>query len=125
VIAAATMAVAVATHPAHAGQAPSQPLQVLRVQANVYMLSGAGGNIAVQIGPDGVVLVDSGSGARTEDVLASTPDPTPTTSAATRSWPPPVRTYRPAMSARSPRPTMPRVRAPISTKRPSSAPKNC
>src|ERR1700730_13790264 len=36
---------------------PSGELDVVRVRPNFYMLSGAGGNIAVQIGSDGVVLV--------------------------------------------------------------------
>ena len=36
-------------------------IEVLPVQGNVYMLAGAGGNIAVQIGDDGVLLVDTGS----------------------------------------------------------------
>jgi glyoxylase-like metal-dependent hydrolase (beta-lactamase superfamily II) len=34
-------------------------LQVLPVQGNVYMLAGPGGNMAVQIGNDGVLLVDT------------------------------------------------------------------
>ena len=33
---------------------------MLPVQGNVYMLVGAGGNITVQIGKDGVLLVDTG-----------------------------------------------------------------
>ena len=35
-------------------------IETLHVQGNVYMLAGAGANIAVQIGEDGVLLVDSG-----------------------------------------------------------------
>ncbi len=35
-------------------------LHVLPVQNNVYMLVGAGGNIAVQVGKQGVLLVDTG-----------------------------------------------------------------
>ncbi len=34
---------------------------VLHLQGNVYMLAGAGSNIAVQIGEDGVVVVDTGA----------------------------------------------------------------
>ena len=42
-------------------QAPaSAELTVLPVQGNVYMINGAGGNITVQIGPMGVVVVDTG-----------------------------------------------------------------
>jgi cyclase len=45
--------------------APAAPvadgeIHVLPVQGNVYMLVGAGGNIAASIGPDGILLVDSG-----------------------------------------------------------------
>jgi glyoxylase-like metal-dependent hydrolase (beta-lactamase superfamily II) len=34
-------------------------IQVLPVQGNVYMLAGTGGNIAAQVGSDGVLLVDT------------------------------------------------------------------
>lgn len=46
-------------------------IEVLSVKPNVYMIAGAGANIAAQIGPDGVVLVDSGSGEKTAQVLAA------------------------------------------------------
>ena len=45
-------------------------VEVIAVQPNVYMIAGAGGNIAVQIGPDGVLLVDSGAAGMTDRVLA-------------------------------------------------------
>ena len=35
-------------------------IHVLPVQGNVYMLVGDGGNVAASIGPDGILLVDSG-----------------------------------------------------------------
>ena len=41
---------------------------VLHLQGNVYMLVGAGGNIAVQIGPEGVVVVDTGTEPMGESV---------------------------------------------------------
>ena len=50
------------------GQA--QDLEVLQVRPNFYMIAGAGGNIAVQVGDDGVVVVDSGSAANSDAVLA-------------------------------------------------------
>ena len=50
---------------------PGDEIQVLPVQGNVYLLAGAGGNIAVQIGDDGVLLVDSGSGAVNDKVIAA------------------------------------------------------
>ena len=46
-------------------------LDVLHVQGNVYMIAGAGGNIAVQIGDLGVLVVDAGSGQNTDKVLAA------------------------------------------------------
>jgi glyoxylase-like metal-dependent hydrolase (beta-lactamase superfamily II) len=35
-------------------------VETLKVQGNVYLIAGAGGNIAVQTGDDGVLLVDTG-----------------------------------------------------------------
>jgi hypothetical protein len=46
-------------------------LRILQVQPGFYMIAGAGGNIAVQTGPDGVVLVDSGSAPMAHAVLAA------------------------------------------------------
>jgi cyclase len=46
-------------------------LDVVKVQGNVYMIAGAGGNIAVQIGPTGVLLVDTGTAAAGPAVLAA------------------------------------------------------
>jgi glyoxylase-like metal-dependent hydrolase (beta-lactamase superfamily II) len=46
-------------------------IEVLPVQGNVYMLAGAGGNIAVQVGEDGVLLVDTGLAQFSEKVMAA------------------------------------------------------
>src|SRR5947207_11081399 len=46
-------------------------VNTLKVQGNVYMLVGAGGNIAVQIGDDGVVLVDAGTAQAASQVVAA------------------------------------------------------
>ncbi len=46
-------------------------LDVLHVQGNVYMIAGAGGNIVVQIGDMGVVVVDTGLEQNTDKVLAA------------------------------------------------------
>lgn len=46
-------------------------LDVVKVRPNFYMIAGAGGNIGVQIGSDGVMLVNSGNGAATAEVLAA------------------------------------------------------
>jgi len=46
-------------------------LDVVKVRKNFYMIAGAGGNIGVQIGSDGVVLVNAGTTQATDQVLAS------------------------------------------------------
>jgi glyoxylase-like metal-dependent hydrolase (beta-lactamase superfamily II) len=46
-------------------------VRAIKVQGRVYMISGAGGNIAAQIGDDGVVLVNAGTGKVTDKVLAA------------------------------------------------------
>lgn len=47
------------------------PLEVLQVAPNVYMIAGAGANITIQVGTDGAVVVDTGSGERSQDVIAA------------------------------------------------------
>jgi cyclase len=46
-------------------------LDIVRLRPNFYMIAGAGGNIGVQIGSDGVVLVDAGTEAASGQVLAA------------------------------------------------------
>ena len=46
-------------------------VEALHVAGNVYLIAGAGGNIAASIGGDGVILVDSGLAAGSEKVLAA------------------------------------------------------
>jgi glyoxylase-like metal-dependent hydrolase (beta-lactamase superfamily II) len=46
-------------------------IEAYHVQGNVYLLVGAGANVAVQIGPDGVLVVDTGSAATRDGVLAA------------------------------------------------------
>jgi glyoxylase-like metal-dependent hydrolase (beta-lactamase superfamily II) len=41
------------------------------VRKNVFMLAGAGANITVQVGEDGVLLVDTGSGPLSDKVIAA------------------------------------------------------
>lgn len=53
------------------GEQGSDGIEVLRVRPNFYMIAGAGGNIGVQIGRDGVVLVDSGAVDFSGQVLAA------------------------------------------------------
>ena len=52
-----------------AQNAPGPALELLHVQGNISMLAGAGGNIAVQVGKDGILLVDSGSATMTDKVV--------------------------------------------------------
>jgi glyoxylase-like metal-dependent hydrolase (beta-lactamase superfamily II) len=47
----------------------AQRLELLRVQGNIHMLAGAGGNITVQVGKDGIFLVDSGVATMSEKVV--------------------------------------------------------
>jgi cyclase len=66
--------VALATWSAMPGRAAGPDtgaLDVVQVRPNFYMIAGAGGNIAVQIGSDGVVLVDAGTAEATDRVLAA------------------------------------------------------
>ena len=44
---------------------------MLKVQGNVYMLVGAGGNIAAQVSDDGILVVDTGAGAEASKVAAA------------------------------------------------------
>lgn len=53
-----------------AQQAPA-PLEVIQLRQNFFVLAGAGGNISVQFGEDGVVLVDAGATAKSDAVLAA------------------------------------------------------
>jgi glyoxylase-like metal-dependent hydrolase (beta-lactamase superfamily II) len=49
----------------------AQQIQIQPVRGNIYMLTGAGANITVSIGPEGVLLVDSGSAQMSDRVLAA------------------------------------------------------
>jgi cyclase len=67
-------AIALAFCVAFTGPAAGQEgdgLDVVKVRKNFYMIAGAGGNIGVQIGSDGVVLVNSGSTQAADRVLAA------------------------------------------------------
>jgi len=59
--------------PAHMAAQQGQPgqLQFLPVRGNIYMLQGAGANITVSIGRDGVLMVDSGLQSVGDQVLAA------------------------------------------------------
>ena len=62
---------ACAAIPIHAAEPDPSDLDVVRVRPNFYMIAGAGANIGVQIGSDGVVLVNAGTEAASARVLAA------------------------------------------------------
>jgi len=55
-----------------AGMPGDTEIHILPVQGNVYMLVGAGGNITVQAGDEGVLVVDTGESAElTDEIVAA------------------------------------------------------
>ena len=52
-------------------QTAQDEIKTFHVQGNVYMLAGAGANVAVQIGDEGVVVVDTGAAPMRDKVLAA------------------------------------------------------
>jgi cyclase len=49
---------------------PASKIRTLPVQGNLYMLSGAGGNVAVQLSSQGVLVVDAGSRPLAAELVA-------------------------------------------------------
>jgi cyclase len=49
----------------------SSELDLVAVRSDFYMIAGAGGNVAAQLGPAGVVLVDTGSAPMADAVVAA------------------------------------------------------
>jgi cyclase len=66
----ACVAVSLWSPPAVAQQTQGD-IQTFHVQGNVHMLVGAGANIAVQVGDDGVLVVDTGIAETSEKVIAA------------------------------------------------------
>ena len=52
-------------------------LETIRIRPNVYVIFGAGGNITAHVGEDGVILVDSGTAALSDQVVAAVKAITP------------------------------------------------
>jgi cyclase len=50
---------------------PTGEVRAMHVQGNVHMIVGAGGNVAVQVGNDGVLVVDAGGAGTSDKVLAA------------------------------------------------------
>ena len=46
-------------------------LDVLKVQGNVHLIAGAGGNIAAQVGDESILLVDTGYAQMAPKVIAA------------------------------------------------------
>jgi len=49
---------------------PAQPLNIARVKGDLYMISGEGGNVAVYVTPEGVILVDDMFYRNSDDIRA-------------------------------------------------------
>lgn len=61
----AAMAQPAAPNPANA------QVEIVPVRGHIYLLAGAGGNITLSVGPDGVLMVDSGLAQMSEKVVAA------------------------------------------------------
>ena len=70
-------------------------VEALHVAGNVYLIAGAGANIALSAGGDGVIMIDSGAAAASDRVLAAVrqvvqtlrpPEPAEATSPFASSW---------------------------------------
>src|SRR5260370_42205155 len=59
------------TQAAHAQQNASEELDVLRLRPNFYVIAGAGGNIAVETGREGTILVNAGTAEAADRVIAA------------------------------------------------------
>jgi glyoxylase-like metal-dependent hydrolase (beta-lactamase superfamily II) len=54
-----------------AQEATIDGIDLVQIRPNFYVIGGAGGNIVMQTGPEGVIIVDSGSTAMADKVLAT------------------------------------------------------
>jgi glyoxylase-like metal-dependent hydrolase (beta-lactamase superfamily II) len=73
---AALLAAPIQVHHAAAQRSSERPsdavvFETLQIRSNVFVIFGTGGNITVHVGEDGIVLVDSGSASRADEVLAA------------------------------------------------------
>ena len=68
---------AVGASTARTGAQAPRDLEVLQLRPNFFMIAGAGGNIGIQIGEDGVVVVDAGAAASAGSVVAAIKKLTP------------------------------------------------
>jgi glyoxylase-like metal-dependent hydrolase (beta-lactamase superfamily II) len=56
---------------ATASAAPIENVEVVQVTSDVYMIGGGGGNVTVNVGPQGLFVVDTGSSAASAKVVAA------------------------------------------------------
>ena len=59
------------TERALARQESGDALDVVQLRSNFYLIAGAGANIVMQTGPEGVILVDSGSAGMSDKILTT------------------------------------------------------
>src|ERR1700733_12940235 len=52
-------------------EAPQGNIEIVPVRGHIYLLAGAGANITLSVGPDGVFMVDAGLPQLTDKVLAA------------------------------------------------------
>ena len=53
-----------------AAASDTNALEVIQLRPNFYVIAGDGSNIAVQLGSDGIVIVDTGTGSKAKQVIA-------------------------------------------------------
>src|SRR5690349_10622244 len=68
---AAVVGARAADAPPQAQRADAPDMEVLPLRPNVHLVAGAGGNVTVQIGDDGVLIVDTGSVATAPAILSA------------------------------------------------------
>ena len=71
VVAQPVAAVQAQTTPTTSGTASEPRVEVVQVTADVYMIGGAGGNVTVQVGPQGLFVVDAGAEATSALMVAA------------------------------------------------------
>src|SRR5215467_3034561 len=71
VVAAVACAAPLAAATLQTAPSPSSNLEVLEVRPSFFVIAGAGANVGIQVGEDGVVVVDTGSAAGAPGVLAA------------------------------------------------------
>ena len=65
------IAVALALFAVQALHAQNAAVEILHVRGPIYMIAGAGANITASVGPDGVLLVDTGTEQMSDRVIAA------------------------------------------------------